>query len=342
MDEAPQQAFHHSRSRHANGNTMFSTSPPPGDQPPCGLPAPSLATAQAAPPDHAPVNHAPVDHAQVDHALAGHPLAGRLAAPSFVIPAGVAENARFLAGRIDEVGLCLFESRTCQAYDSGDLPPDLASLPLRWHVHLPVDLPWPQARSARKAHPARKAASTAAAVVARLMTLVPGLVPRVAVLHPPQGPPALQRALLADFAKHWHHGTDEAHAPPALRRIPLLLENVAHSDVACLGQDFLHDHGLGLCLDVGHLLGYAQETLLHSALPSQAAMLHWSAPGNGDQHLPLTALTPAQRHIARCIMADAPCTATHLVEVFKWEGLAASLPVLAALAADQKADASRG
>ena len=99
----------------------------------------------------------------------------------------------------------------------------------------------------------------------------------------------------------------------------------------CLGGSFLADHGLGLCLDVGHLLGYVQKGLLHSALPRQAAMLHWSAPGNGDQHLPLTAFTPEQRHIAQGLMADAPPTATHMIEVFNWDGLSASLPVLAAL-----------
>jgi len=40
-------------------------------------------------------------------------FAGRLAAPSFVLPAGVAENARFLAGKVDEVGLCFFETQSC-------------------------------------------------------------------------------------------------------------------------------------------------------------------------------------------------------------------------------------
>lgn len=297
---------------------MFSTSPPP-----CAPPAPSPAETPTA-------------------FLAGHPLAGRIAAPSFVIPAGVAENARFLAGRVNEVGLCLFESDACLRYGPADLPPDLAALPLSWHVHLPVDLPWPAGPGARQADPARRAAHTAAAVMARLMTLVPGLIPRAAVLHPPEGPPARQRLLLADFARHWRNGADMAEFSPVSRQTPLLLENVAHSDVACLGEDFLHDHKLGLCLDVGHLLGYAQEKLLHSALPAQACLLHWSAPGKGDQHLPLTALTPAQRRIAWRIMADAPRTATHLVEVFQWEGLAASLPVLAALAAGETPDESGG
>lgn len=258
----------------------------------------------------------------------GQRLEGRIAAPSFVIAANVADNAFFLARKVDEVGLCLFETRGCLNYGPDDLPAALAELPLRWHAHLPVDLPWPARAAAGKARPASEAARLALAVLNRVVTLVPHMTLRAAVLHPPEGSPAFQRRMLADFATHWHA---QGHEAP-----PLLLENVAHSDVLCLGGSFLADHGLGLCLDVGHLLGYVQNGLLHSALPRQAAMLHWSAPGNGDQHLPLTALTPEQRHIAQSLMADAPLTATHMIEVFNWDGLSASLPVLAALAGESR------
>ena len=95
--------------------------------------------------------------------LAAHHLAGRLAAPSFVLPGTVAANARFLAHKVDEVALCFFEARACLAYGPEDLPPDLADLPLRWHVHLPVDQPWP-ARAAG-AHPAAACVALACAEV---------------------------------------------------------------------------------------------------------------------------------------------------------------------------------
>lgn len=244
-------------------------------------------------------------------------FAGRLAAPSFVLPAGVAENARFLAGKVDEVGLCFFEAQSCLNYGPQDLPPDLETLPLRWHVHLPVDLPWPASKSTA-AYPARAAARLAHAVLGKAAFLQP----RCAVLHPPQGSPQVQRRLLAGFAHHWKNCCD----------IPLLLENVAHSDITCLGQGFLQDHGLGLCLDVGHLLGYGQKNLLVSTLPEQATMTHWSAPGDGDRHLPLTAFTPGQAQTAVALMQRIPATAVHMVEIFNWNRLAASLPVLEALA----------
>ena len=252
--------------------------------------------------------------------LAG-PLAGRLAAPSFVIPAGVAENARFLAGKVDEVGLCLFETSACLNYGPHDLPPDLAALPLRWHAHLPVDLPWPHKSGA--AHPAR----TAATLARRVLEKAAFLQPRCAVLHPPRASAPIQRRLLAGFAHHWKKYC----------HVPLLLENIADSDIYSLGEGFLRDHGLGLCLDVGHLLGYGQKNLLFSTLPEQASLVHWSAPGDGDRHLPLTDFTGPQMQTAADLMARFCATAVHMAEIFNWKGLADSLPVLEAFAQPQPA-----
>ena len=247
-----------------------------------------------------------------------HPLAGRLAAPSFVLPGTVAENMRFLSGRVDEAALCFFEARACLEYDEKDIPPDLTGLPLRCHVHLPGDLPWPSGTGATAKAQAEAAADLALAVCARAAGLSPGL----AVLHPPEGSAARKRALLRAFAARW-----QARSP-----VPLLLENVDSSDVLELGKNFLSDHGLGLCLDVGHLLGYAQNRLLDSGLPETAALVHWSAPGRRDEHLPLTKFTAPQRRTAAAIMARLPRAAVHLAEIFHWPGVAASLPVLAALA----------
>lgn len=246
---------------------------------------------------------------------AARALARRLAAPSCVLPAGVAENARFLAGRVGEVGLCLFETRACLGYGPADLPPCLAALPLRWHTHLPTDLPWP-ARAA-SAHPAQRAARAALGVLERVAFLRPGF----AVLHPPAGSPAAQRRLLRGFLHHWRQAS----------ATPVLVENIACCDVAGLGEGFLEEAGAGLCLDVGHLLGYGQDVLLHSPLPGQARLLHWSAPGGGDRHLPLTAFSPRERDVAKALARRLPKGATHMVEVFNWPGIAASLPVLARL-----------
>jgi hypothetical protein len=107
-----------------------------------------------------------------------------------------------------------------------------------------------------------------------------------------------------------------------------LLENLSCCDIVELGDGFLRDHGFGLCLDVGHLLGYGQKRLLSSALPETAELVHWSAPGTGDEHLPLTALTPGQLDTAAELAARFAGNPVHLAEVFHWPGVEASLPVL--------------
>lgn len=246
----------------------------------------------------------------------------RLAAPSFVLPAGVEENGRFLAGRVDEVALCFFETRACLAYTRADLPPVLAELPgrdgapLRWQVHLPLDLPWPPAHDAAAC---RRTARLALRVLARAEHLAP----RCAVLHPPAGETTAQRRMLADFIGEWRRRAS----------VPLLLENTEDCDVLSLGEDFLSTHGAAFCLDVGHAMGYAQTALLRSTLPARAAMVHWSAPLAGDAHAALAAWTPEQRQTAARLAARLPRSATHVLELFSWQRLEASLPLLERLLA---------
>ena len=50
-----------------------------------------------------------------------------IGAPSFVLPANVADNARFLAGRVDEVALCL--SRPAPAWTTAR-----TTCPPRWRT----------------------------------------------------------------------------------------------------------------------------------------------------------------------------------------------------------------
>lgn len=241
----------------------------------------------------------------------------RLAAPSFVLPAGVEENGRFLAGRVDEVALCFFETRACLDYTRADLPPSLAALPgrggepLRWHVHLPLDLPWPGAHDAA-------ACRRTARLALRVLQRAEHLAPRCAVLHPPEGDTAARRRMLTDFIDEWRRHSS----------VPLLLENTRTCDVLSLGEDFLSAQGAAFCLDVGHAMGYAQTALLRSPLPAHAVMVHWSAPLAGDAHAALTAWTPEQRHTAARLAAILPRSATHVLELFSWQRLKASLPLL--------------
>lgn len=248
------------------------------------------------------------------------------AAPSCVLPATVAENARFLAGRVAEVGLCLFEAEACLAYGLDDLPGALTELPLRWHVHLPVDLPWEAGGGA------------ASALALAVLHKVSYLNPRLAVLHPPAplatpASPAASTALAA-LARH---AQTQARLLEEFRtawfkhsKLPVLLENIDVCDLVALPPTLMEgDDSFGVCLDIGHALAFGHTDLLENArLLDKIRLVHWSAPGAHDQHLPLTRWTTEQRAVAENLARRLPHDATHMAEIFHWAGVEASLPVL--------------
>ena len=225
-----------------------------------------------------------------------------VAAPSFVIPAGAADNARFLAGLVPEIGLLLFESEACLAYSERDLPPDLADLPVSWHAHLPLDLPWERGLDA------------AWDVIARLLDKTAYLGPRAYVLHPPA-----RGGLLAPLA----HKLRDRGVDPA----DVLLENVEEADL-CAVWDEARESGYSTCLDLGHILAYGQHAVL--GLPGLAPtvrMAHVYAP-DGARHTGLHRLDQEGRDLLRYILATfSPRTV--MVEVFEEQQFFQSIELLA-------------
>ncbi|GAB6177238.1 cobamide remodeling phosphodiesterase CbiR [Desulfobaculum senezii] len=187
-----------------------------------------------------------------------------LAAPSSVIPAGVAENCCHLEGTFPEVALLFFESQSCLEYTPQDLPPWLAGLDLSYHVHLPLDLPWGEG------------ADAAWAIVQELVEKAAYLSPRAYVLHPPA-----DAATMGRFAELWRGaGYDPA---------DLLLENIDTCNLRA-HLPYVAQWGVSLCLDLGHMLAYEQEFLADEVDYGAVRMLHLNAPGENGRHLPLTAL----------------------------------------------------
>ncbi len=270
-----------------------------------------------------------------------------IAAPSCVLPANVAENAHFLAHKVQEVGLYFFESKACLAYTEEDLPLHLQALPLQWHVHLPVDLPWSVRTSVGKNESKRekdiaskpvenagiqlcgkRAAKQALAVFAKAAYLRP----RYAVLHPPTFVQDVQEQgrILQDFLQIWHTKT----------ACPVLLENLQDMPLYTLPSElfFQEAQGLvskkscptfGVCLDVGHMLAFGQEEFLkQKALLKKVRLVHWSAPGVKDDHKPLTALEHRQKDTLQKLMPLLPTQCTHMLEIFQWQGIEDSVPLL--------------
>ena len=235
---------------------------------------------------------------------AGAALPGRaVAAPSWVFPGSLAENCRFLAGKVDEAGLLFFESAAALAYGPEDLPAWLSDLPLSYHLHLPADLPM-------------HAPEEAAAICLALFQKTAFLGPLKGVLHPP--PAERLAAFVNAFARL---GGDPK---------TLLLENTRENDLLCL-EAVIEEYDLPICLDMGHVLLYGQCALLERpGLLRRAGMIHASAPGRGAEegrHLPLTALSLEEAALAGRMLRAVPKDAVIMLECFSWPHIEASLPL---------------
>ena len=240
------------------------------------------------------------------------------AVPSFVIPDTVAGNVRFLKGRVPEVALCFFETEGCLAYTDADLPEPGEAGSLRFHVHLPTDLIWGSGGNPEEA------ADAAFRDAFAVFSLAAYLKPRLAILHPPAAEGARASELLAAFLENWQSVSD----------VPLCLENMPESPLTDLDRKLFGPGGYRLCLDAGHLMSYHQEKLLDLPILQSTAIVHWSAPCGGDRHRSLTELSESERETARKILSRTSEECTQLIEVFNWQGIEASLPVLRALWAD--------
>lgn len=182
-----------------------------------------------------------------------------VAAPSFVIPAGAAENSHFLAEYFPEICLLFFETEACLKYSDHDLPSNLADLSVSWHIHLPLDLPW--------AH----GLDTVWDTLARLVDKTAYLSPHCWVLHPPTEPDML----IPLAARFRNAGIDPAN---------ILLENVDETDLVALWPE-AREGSYSTCLDLGHILAYGQHPVLElDGLWETVQMLHVYAPVNGGRH----------------------------------------------------------
>lgn len=235
----------------------------------------------------------------------------RICAPSWVMAGTIAENAEFLKNKVSNLCLNLFETQACLNYTEKDLPKSLTTLFSHFNLHLPVDIKWPNQNLETEIKKIIK-------IIKKIIKKTEFLNPSFAVLHPPSGNIEYKKQALTIFANYWEKENS----------IPILLENISTCNIIELGKNFLEETGYGFCLDVGHLLGYNQKELFHTKLIEKAKLIHWSAPGNQDQHLALTKFTEEQRKNAYSLYLRMSNTAIHLIEVFNWQGIEQSIPIL--------------
>jgi hypothetical protein len=230
-----------------------------------------------------------------------------------VLPADVSTNCTALARHFPELGLCFFETGSCLAYTEADLPAGLRGLPVRWHLHLPLDLPWAEGPG--------KVAGTILALAEK----VAGLAPWAYVLHPPGEPEELRRLALAL-------------AEGGLRPESLLVENIRGRDLEAMWP-VVRELGLGVCLDLGHMLERGQEDFLaFPGLWDHARMLHLNAPDEArpGRHAALDRLDAAGREVLRRMLSSFAPGGSVVLELFSPRELFDSLRFIEAFWADIK------
>ncbi|MFW5730012.1 MAG: cobamide remodeling phosphodiesterase CbiR [Desulfonatronovibrionaceae bacterium] len=230
-----------------------------------------------------------------------------LAGPSCVIPGSIPENVSALEGLVSEVGLTFFNTRDCLNYTRKDLPDSLAENNLRYHIHLPLDLNW------------STGAGKAAEDVFRLVDKASFLRPDKFVLHPPEKVDDLQ-----EFSRLWiKQGLD-----PAM----LLLENIRTSDLSDIWQ-IIQDAGLGVCLDVGHILAYDQYQLLkRENLWDRVSLVHVYGREDHRGHSGLGVISDSGKKILKQILMEINPQTTLLLEVFSWQDFLDSRNILIQMA----------
>lgn len=202
----------------------------------------------------------------------------RVAAPSYVWPESILENCIRLSSVVPEVGLLFFQTHACLDYTEKDLPPVLADMGLRYHVHLPLDLPWEDGPEA------------AWAVTSALLGKCAFLRPWAAVLHPPPdrvcpedkknvSTPSVS-TILRRYLALWKEEWPE---------VALLVENIRENDLAA-SWPVIRSCGAGICLDLGHLLAYGQTTDAFEGIWPHVGMVHLNAAGPDGEHHSLRVL----------------------------------------------------
>lgn len=226
-----------------------------------------------------------------------------LAAPSFVIPGPIFENAVLLKDYVGEVGLTFFDSRACLGYTEKDLPVSLTGLGLKYHVHLPLDLDW------------GLGAEHVFRVVQALVQKSWFLQPDKFVLHPPPG-----AGLLEEFAVLWKSsGLQPSH---------LLLENIKDSDFSGLWR-IIEDHALGICLDIGHIMAYDQMNILEKDIVwERTSLVHVYGREDHTGHSGLKVISAQGIRLLHRILSRTGDNTTVLLEVFSLQDFLDSRDIL--------------
>lgn len=251
----------------------------------------------------------------------------RLGTTSYIIPADILPNIRYLAGKVDDVQLILFESD-----EISNLPPpavvrELATIGrgenLTYTVHFPLDVWLGAADEAQRVQSVDKCR--------RIIDLCSRLDVQTYALHLAPADPDDRGELPAADMPGWLKACGRS-----LETLCSELESPRQLCVETLAYRFdvldelLEAHDLGVCLDIGHLLLGGRDVEAH--LATYAGRLHLmhihgvreERDHQSLRHLDSSLLTAAVRQMSESSLQPRVMT----VEIFNEADFKASMEVL--------------
>ena len=250
----------------------------------------------------------------------------RLGTTSYIRPADILENAEFLKEIVDDIELLLFESDEISNLPDAETVNRLRAIALEhgltYTVHLPLDI------DPASEDPGTRSQSVAKCL--RITELVAPLDPFAYILH--LYAPGASRFSEAERSSWRSRAGSSASALVRDSAVPPQLFCVETLDFGfTLAEPIVNDHGLSICLDVGHLwrCGFPVDDHLRRYL-GLTRVMHLHGVQDGRDHLDLSVLDPtALAAVTSALVSDGTTPRVLTIEVFSEPDLNLSLRALA-------------
>ena len=251
-------------------------------------------------------------------AVMKHRFPFRLGTTSYIIPAAIIPNIRFLGPYVDEIELVLFESEGEQSLPSsaeiGEMRHLAAEFDLVYNVHLPTDLfPGAEDPFLRERFQQR---------VLRFIDGTSSLDPTVFILHCESTNAGGQRDTDLNAWTDRIAGSLENLVGAGVDPHRVALENLKYipEKILALAEHF----GMSLCLDIGHLLrcGHSLADRIQPLMES-SSMVHLHGVKNGRDHSGIHWIPPETWDLIHRVLRES-FTGGVSLEVFSLEELAPS------------------
>jgi sugar phosphate isomerase/epimerase len=249
----------------------------------------------------------------------------RLGTTSYVIPGDLVENARWLAPRVDDMELVLFELDDVSNFPDPETVDTLKAIAdeasFSYTVHFPGDIYLGAADESERTRSIQKCLS--------VYEMMQPLDPFAYVLHFHGD---RRGEMPSEDIRRWRKHLDASIGQILDAGLPGHMICVETLDYPFgLVEDIVRDHGLSVCLDAGHLLMYGYPVDEYFARYfDRCRVVHLHGMQNGEDHHDISAIDA--HHLAllfewlRGVKAD-QCVVT--LEMFDREELEMSLSTLA-------------